>query len=117
MFEFTLTATNRDQLYQKLLRLEPTTLWQVSVKERKSKRSTEQNSRLWRIYKIIGDTIGLDADEVHQLMGYKFLRYQKEVNGKTEEFIKSTTKLNTAEMAEYQDGISRWASQIGVWIE
>ena len=117
MNKFTMTATNRSSLFETLSYLDVTRLWDIEWRERKSKRTIDQNSRLWAIYKILGDHIGLDNDEVHQLAGYKFLRYQKEVNGKTEEFIKSTTKLNTAEMADYQDAISRWASELGVWIE
>lgn len=117
MNKFTLSANNRTLLIQTLQNLDPTRLWDVEWRERKSKRTIDQNSRLWAIYKQLGDHIGLDADEVHQMAGFKFLRYQKEVNGKTEEFIKSTTKLNTAEMADYQDAISRWAIDLGCWIE
>jgi len=118
MIEFTLNATNREQLFARIIALDPTRLWQVSIAERKSKRSSEQNRRLWGlIYKDFGKHLGLDVDEVHQLCGYKFLRYQKEVNGKTEEFIKSTTKLDVSEMAEYQDNIERWAAGLGCYIE
>jgi hypothetical protein len=118
MNRFTMSATNRSSLFEALSNLDPTRLYDVEWRERKSKRTIDQNSRLWGVlYKQLGDHIGLDNDEVHQMCGYKFLRYQKEVNGKTQEFIKSTTKLNTAEMADYQDAISRWASELGVWIE
>jgi hypothetical protein len=49
-------------------------------------------------------------------MGYKFLRSQKVVNGEVVDVIKSTTKLNTKDMTEYQDAIVRWAADIGfVW--
>lgn len=118
MSRFTLTATNRTSLFETLSYLDPTRLWDVEWREKKSKRTIDQNSRLWGVlYKQLGDYIGYDVDEMHQKCGYKFLRYQKEVNGVVEEFIKSTTKLDTKEMAEYQDNISRWASELGVWIE
>jgi hypothetical protein len=117
MNRFTLSANNLPYFIKMLYALDLTQPLDIEWRERKSKRTIDQNSRLWAIYKILGDHIGLDNDEVHQMCGYKFLRYQKEVNGKTEEFIKSTTKLNTAEMADYQDAISRWASELGVWIE
>lgn len=117
MNSFVLTATNRDAFCKTVYERDVTKKWVYSWHEFKSKRTIDQNSRLWAIYKQIGEHIGLDSDEVHQLCGYKFLRYQKEVNGKTEEFITSTTKLNTAEMADYQDAISRWASELGIWIE
>lgn len=109
-------AGNYEYLLNRLDRLDEETRWQVNVVEYKSKRSVEQNSRLWKLYNDLGQYIGHDADEVHQLMGYKFLRYHIVVNGETIEAIKSTTKLNTQEMTDYQDAIVRWAAEIGfVW--
>jgi hypothetical protein len=46
-------------------------------------------------------------------MGYKFLRSQITVNGEAIESILSTTKLTTAEMADYQNKIELWAGSIG----
>jgi len=116
-FTFTLSPTNRASLNEKLDRCDPRFLWDVKVTERKSKRSTEQNSRLWALYNYLAKEIGIEADEMHQLMGYKFLRYQKQVGDKAEEFIKSTTKLTTAAMAEYQENIERWAEQAGYYFD
>jgi hypothetical protein len=117
-FTFTLSPrTNRAGLDAKLDGCDPRFLWDVKVTERKSRRSTEQNSRLWALYNALGQHIGIEADEVHQLMGFKFLRYQKYVGDKIEEFIKSTTKLNTAEMTEYQENIERWAEQAGFYFD
>jgi hypothetical protein len=48
-------------------------------------------------------------------MGWKFLRYQTVVNGETVEAIKSTTKLSTLEMTDYQDAIERWSAEIGFY--
>jgi hypothetical protein len=118
MIDFTITPSNRDSLCEKIASLDITRLWQCTIVERKSKRSSEQNRRLWGlIYKDLGKHLGLDVDEVHQICGFKFLRYQKEVNGNTEDFIKSTTKLNVSEMAEYQENIERWAANLGCYIE
>ena len=110
---------NLDQLIEKLKVLDATRHWKVTIVPWKSKRTIDQNSRLWGlIYKTLGDAIGLNVDEIHQLMGFKFLRYEKMVNGKNETFIKSTTKLNTAEMADYQNAIERFAiSELGIYIE
>jgi len=113
-----MNAHNRPNLISKIDALDcSATLWHIEIKPRKSKRTNEQNSRLWKLYTELGNHIGLEPDEVHQLMGYKFLRYQKEVNGKTEEFITSTTKLNTKEMGEYQDAIERLGAELGFVFE
>lgn len=109
---------NLEGLQTKLKSLDPTRHWKVSVTAWKSTRTLEQNGRLWaHVYKTLGDGIGCNVDEVHQLMGYKFLRYEKKVNGKVETFIKSTKKLNTSEMADYQEAIARFASGMGIYIE
>lgn len=120
MIEHTLNkavAGNYAFLIKRLDALDPTVRWQVSVKPFKSTRSTEQNDRLWALYTALGKYIGEDdPDEVHKLMGYKFLRFPKTVNGEQFWFIKSTTKLNTAEMTEYQESIERWGASLGfVW--
>lgn len=79
----------------------------------KSKRTLEQNARLWDLYRSVGDYLGYTADEVHLLMGFKFLRHHKYVGDQLIEFIESTTKLNTAEMAQYQERIEIYAGQLG----
>lgn len=109
-------AGNYEYLIKRMDTLDPNTRWQVNIVEYKGKRSVEQNSRLWKLYNDLGQYIGHSPDEVHQLMGYKFLRYQTIVNGEAIEAIKSTTKLNTQEMTDYQDAIVRWAADIGfIW--
>lgn len=115
--EYCLFQNNHDALFAKLKHLDPTQRFKVEVKPWKSKRSIEQNSRLWKLYGEIGKHIGDDADAIHALMGYKFLRDIKTVNGESIEVIKSTTKLNTAEMSDYQEAIERWAASIGFYWE
>jgi len=115
-FEHTLNKAvnnNYEFMLKRFAQLDPNTRWQVTVRPYKSKRSIDQNSRLWDLYTAIGKYIGEDAERVHELMGWRFLREQSSVNGETIWKIKSTTKLNTGEMVEYQDAIERWASEIG----
>jgi hypothetical protein len=113
---FHITPHNLPFLVQKLERLEPHKQWVVNVTEKRTKRTIEQNSRLWDLYTALGQYIGIDKDEVHELMGYKFLRQQKAINGEQVEVIKSTTKLNTQEITDYMDAIERWGAKIGfVW--
>ena len=81
--------------------------------EEKTVRSLESNERLWALYNSIGNYLGEDATTIHQLMGYKFLRYQTEIAGNAVELVRSTTKLDSKQMAEYQENIERWASQLG----
>ena len=115
---FIITPTNREYFVQKVMALDPTKQWEGVLRERKSKRTIDQNKRLWDLYTAIGDYIGEDKDKVHELMGYKFLRYQDEIAGQTVELIKSTTKLNTKEMTIYMESIERWGASLGfIWEE
>lgn len=87
--------------------------WQVLIKKRADSRSVEQNARLWSLYTSIGDYLGYTAEEVHQLMGFKFLLIEKYVGREKITLVRSTTKLNVKEMAEYQEKIEAWASHLG----
>ena len=87
--------------------------WQVLIKKRADSRSVEQNARLWSLYTSIGNYLGYTAEEVHQLMGFKFLLIEKYVGKDKITLVRSTTKLNVKEMAEYQEKIEAWASNMG----
>jgi hypothetical protein len=84
------------------------------IQIRESTRSDEQNKRLWGyLYPSVANHLAIMPDELHILMGYKFLRDIREVNGESFEYIKSTTKLSVSEMAEYQRNIEIWATELG----
>lgn len=114
---FSASTSNLPYLFAKINALDLSLGYVVSAKLRKTSRSLEQNSRLWKLYNALGLHIGEHQDKVHELCGYKFLRYQDTINGVTVELIKSTTKLNVADMAKYQNEIEQWASQIGFFFE
>jgi hypothetical protein len=98
---------------EKIKTLDLSKRWRVNVAEEKAVRSLEQNERLWSLYGSVANYTGEDPSTIHELMGYKFLRYQTEIAGNPVELVKSTTKLNTKEMTEYQENIERWASGLG----
>ena len=108
---------NYEYFNGRIASLDPNVRWTINVAPFKSTRSIEQNSRLWKLYTLLGQHIGHTPDEVHELMGFKLLRELKTINGEQVEVIKSTTKLNTKEMTDYQDAIERWASEIGFYFE
>lgn len=113
---FNITKSNLPVLIAKLqdlLEFQPDTNWQVLIKERNSDRSIEQNARLWELYTSVGDYLGYSADEVHDLMGYKFLLIEKWVGRDKITKVQSTTKLTVKEMGEYQEKIEAWASNLG----
>lgn len=108
-----MTKENLTNLVTKLKELDFSKRWRVTVVEAKANRSLEQNERLWELYTSIGNHLGIEKDKIHELMGYKFLRYQTEIAGNPVELIKSSTKLTTSEMSEYQHQIEIWAQTMG----
>ena len=110
---WSLSESNLPFLVDLIKSLDFTKQWEIIIKERSLDRTLEQNSRLWDLYTSVGNYLGYTKDEVHELMGYKFLRYQKMIGDNVVELIKSTTKLKTKEMADYQEQIELWASQMG----
>jgi hypothetical protein len=113
MIKWSLTKDNLPMLYEKLKALDFTHRWRVTVTDAKLNRSLEQNERLWELYSSIGNHLGIEKDKIHELMGYKFLRYQTEVAGMPIELIKSSTKLTTSEMTEYQQQIEVFGQTMG----
>ena len=113
MLKWSLTNENLDNLINKLKELDFSKRWRVTIVEAKANRSLEQNERLWELYTSVGNHLGIEKDKIHELMGYKFLRYQTEIAGTPVELIKSSTKLTTSEMSEYQHQIEIWAQTMG----
>jgi hypothetical protein len=112
MLKWSLNQANLNAFVEKLKTLDWSKRWYVTVTD-KSNRSLEQNLRLWELYTSIGNHLGIEKDKIHELMGYKFLRYQTEIAGMPVEIVKSTTKLTTTEMSEYQHQIEIWAQTMG----
>ena len=113
---FNITEQNLPYLVVKLkdlLEKEPEKNWQILIKQRNSDRSLEQNARLWELYTSIGDYLGYTAQEIHELMGYKFLLEEKYIGREKITRIKSTTKLSVKDMNDYMTKIEAWASNLG----
>lgn len=111
--DFHLTASNKLNLIEKINRLDPTINWTVTIRQKKTKRSLEQNSRYWKLITDFGKYLGYTADELHDLCRFKFLRSKIEIEGEPLPLLKSSTKLTTAEMAEFQENIERWGASMG----
>ena len=113
MLKWSLTKDNLAGLVEKLTNLDWSKRWHVTVSNAQVSRSLQQNERLWQLYTSVGNHLGIEKDKIHELMGYKFLRYQTEIAGMPVEVIKSTTKLTTSEMTEYQHQIEIFSQTLG----
>lgn len=74
------------------------------IKRYSKKRTLPQNRLLWDIYRQISEQTGYETDEIHAMMGQKFLLDE---SGKSP-FVKSTTKLTTIEFNEFISRIVRF---------
>lgn len=110
---FSLTKHNLNSLIQKLKQLDFTKMWKIEIKEGKHNRSVDQNKYLWHIYRILGDHLGYDPEELHELLTYRYLREEKEIRNEKVIVIARTSTLNTKEFNEYVEQVKFFANQYG----
>lgn len=84
-------------------------------------RSNNQNRYYWGVVvKLICDHTGYSADEIHEILKYKFLSYPITLLAKEKEELyvaTSTTKLDTKQFEDYLSRVREWASiKLGVFI-
>lgn len=90
---------------------------EISIRPYKSKRSIEQNRRLWKIYGEMADKAWVNgrrysAETWHEYCKGMFLGYELKAmpDGSELKTPISTTTLNTAEMTDYQNRLQAWAA-------
>lgn len=86
---------------------------EVCIRPYNSKRSVEQNRRLWFLYREISEKVFIDGkrfsqDVWHEFLKRKFIGCIEMPNGQLMGI--STAKLSVQEMSEYQEKIISWAS-------
>ena len=103
------------QIIDAVFALDPDKAWNIEIKPHRKRRTLSQNRMLWawlnEIADIVGPATGYYADELHEIFKQNFLEPTKiEVEGLQANY-RSTTKLDTKEMAEYCDRIYNWAQE------
>ena len=93
--------------------LDISSAWEIEVKPFAFNRSTQQNRKYWKIIKELGDFLGYDEGEMHELMKYKFLSYKQEMLGDEMVVIPSTSKLTIKEFVSYLSQVERFAVSLG----
>ena len=90
---------------------------EVCIRPYNSKRSIEQNRRLWKIYGELADKAWVNgrrysAETWHEYCKGMFLGYELKAmpDGTEVKTPISTTTLNTAEMTDYQNRLQAWAA-------
>ena len=90
---------------------------EITIRPYKAKRSYEQNKRLWAIYGELADKAWVNgrrysAETWHEYCKGYFLGFELKAmpDGSELKTPISTTRLNVAEMTEYQNNIQSWAA-------
>jgi len=107
-----LMVRNRMQLQRKC---EKTGLkeFDVIVKSKSRNRSTQQNRYYFACVTIVANELGYSKEEMHSIIGYKFLKREKidESSGEVFEYILSTSKLTTTEFSNFMEEFIRWSAE------
>ena len=69
---FVITPQNKPHAIAHIERLDPTKQWEMIIRERKSKRSLEQNKWMRGFAKDAGEYFGYDADRFYEMLMFKF---------------------------------------------
>lgn len=90
---------------------------EVCIRPYNSKRSIEQNRRLWKLYGELADKAWVNgrrysAETWHEYCKGIFLGYELKAmpDGTEVKTPISTTTLNTTEMTDYQNRLQAWAA-------
>lgn len=81
------------------------------IKERKNTRSDKQNAYYWALIDLVSKETGIDKDEIHEKMRMKFLIQQSD-NPKHLPYVKSTSKLTTAEFTTYIEDMRNFFAEL-----
>lgn len=109
---------------------------QVAIRPHKRNRSADQNAYMWLIETIMGESIGLTKDAMHELHKQEFLApiFIRDDPGYAEMYFSveatpephktalkrwvinktSTTQANVAQMSEFIDSIKQQAAELGI---
>lgn len=88
--------------------------FEVIVRPFKKQRTPPQNNLYWKWLEIIGEEIGYEKDELHDVLREKFLPFEEyEVCGVRRKRLTSTSdpEFKTNDMSDYMDRIERFAAQ------
>ena len=119
MKRFTLTAENRAEVIPRigeyLRALNCESPQNVVVDDRKESRRSCQNRLYWKWVSIIGDEVGYERQDMHDLLVYDILGMTtKTIHGKEIEALPSTHDMKVGDFSDYMERVSRFAANLGI---
>jgi hypothetical protein len=119
MLDWTISADNRDGLFEKIRQLNPLVLWTCTIREKKSKRTLQQNKWARKFASEFGKHIGYEPDEAYDLLMYKCNPAFK-IDPETGQEIRMAghfSGLNTANAADVQESMIRFCAGLGFYFD
>ena len=87
----------------------------VTVDDRKENRRTQQNRLYWKWVSIIGEELGYERKEMHDILVLELLGMMtKEISGKTVETMTTTHDMNVGDFSDYMEKVSMWAGRMQI---
>ena len=104
------TEADKDRAVKHIKALNMGKPWSMEVKPYKKNRSLAQNKLFWKYMGIIGNEIGYDPQDCHDVICQKLLGTEhKTVMGEAIIVIKGTKNLKVKEFAHFIEAIIRFA--------
>ena len=82
-----------------------------TLKENKDFRTNQQNKLWWKYMQIMGNELGYNKDEMHDICKLKFLKRERVEDGIKVEYLKSTAQLTKKEFKKLVDEVIIWAAK------
>ena len=86
------------------------TIVDVTLSVKENPRSNNQNKLWWKWMDIIGESIGYNKQEIHDILKVKFLLREEIIDGATNKYTKSTSTLTKKEFAKLTSDVFFWAN-------
>jgi hypothetical protein len=108
------TPEQRDAIRDLVGKLDVSKPWSITVEPYRKKRTNSQNNLYWKWISIVARETGNSQDDVHDAFKDMFCPPRTVTLGDNERHVRSTTKLNTAEMTEYMNAVYAYVtSELG----
>lgn len=122
MPDFIITESNRDNAKawasNQIDNADPTVKHVLIFREYKSQRSKDQNDWARKFARDFGKHFGYDADFAYDMLMFKCNPiFKQDLDGNEIRMAGHFSKLNTAEAAEVQELMIRYAGEHGFWWE
>ena len=82
-----------------------------TISENKDYRTNAQNKLWWKYMQIMGNDLGYNKDEMHDICKLKFLKRERLEDGIKVEYLKSTAQLTKKEFKKLVDDVIIWAAK------